>query len=72
MRAVVRALRTFVVLALPYFRSEDRWIARLLLAGILAAEIGLVAILVAVSEWLKRRALGCQGWRYLRWWRRLH
>ncbi len=64
MRAVVRALRTFAQLAWPYFRSEDRWIARLLLAGILAAELGLVAILVAVNEWNKRffNALESRNW----------
>ena len=64
MRAVVRGLRTFARLAWPYFRSEDRWIARLLLAGILAAELGLVAILVAVNEWNKRffNALESRNW----------
>lgn len=64
MRAVVRGLRTFMSLALPYFRSEDRWIARALLAGILAAELGLVAILVAINEWNKRffNALEARDW----------
>lgn len=64
MRAVVRALRTFFSLAWPYFNSEDRWIARLLLAGTLAAELGLVAILVAVNEWNKRffNALESRNW----------
>lgn len=65
MRAIVRATRTFVSLAfLPYFRSEDRWIARALLAGILVAELGLVAILVAINEWNKRffNALESRDW----------
>lgn len=64
MKAVVRALRTFFSLAWPYFNSEDRWIARLLLAGTLAAELGLVAILVAVNEWNKRffNALESRNW----------
>lgn len=64
MRAVVRATRTFFALALPYFRSEDRWIAGALLAGILAVELGLVAILVAINEWNKRffNALENRDW----------
>jgi putative ATP-binding cassette transporter len=64
MRAVVRAGRTFFSLALPYFRSEDRWIAGALLAGILVAELGLVAILVAINEWNKRffNALESRDW----------
>jgi putative ATP-binding cassette transporter len=51
-------------LALPYFRSEDRWIARALLAGILVAELGLVAILIAINEWNKRffNALEGRDW----------
>lgn len=64
MRAFVRAARTFFSLALPYFRSEDRWIARALLAGILLAELSLVAILVAINEWNKRffNALESRDW----------
>ena len=64
MRAVVRATRTFFSLALPYFRSEDRWIAGVLLTGILVVELGLVAILVAVNEWNKRffNALENRDW----------
>ncbi|MDQ8729055.1 ABC transporter ATP-binding protein/permease [Bradyrhizobium sp. LHD-71] len=64
MRAIVRAARTFFSLALPYFRSEDRWIAGALLIGILAAELGLVAILIAINEWNKRffNALEGRDW----------
>jgi vitamin B12/bleomycin/antimicrobial peptide transport system ATP-binding/permease protein len=64
MRAVVRATRTFFSLALPYFRSEDRWIAGALLTGILVVELGLVAILVAINEWNKRffNALESRDW----------
>jgi len=64
MRAVVRATRTFFSLALPYFRSEDRWIAGALLTGILVVELGLVAILVAINEWNKRffNALEGRDW----------
>lgn len=64
MGAVFRALQTFMRLAWPYFRSEDRWIARLLLAGIVVAELALVGILVAVNEWNKRffNALEARDW----------
>jgi putative ATP-binding cassette transporter len=64
MRAVVRATRTFFSLALPYFRSEDRWIAGALLTAILVVELGLVAILVAINEWNKRffNALESRDW----------
>lgn len=68
MSAVVRALQTFVRLAWPYFRSEDRWIARALLAGIITAELALVGILVAVNEWNKRffNALEARDWQATR------
>lgn len=64
MKAVIRGLVTFVRMALPYFRSEDRWIARGLLVGILCAELALVAILVAVNEWNRRffNALEARDW----------
>lgn len=64
MRAAARTARTFFSLALPYFRSEDRWIAGALLAGIVVVELGLVAILVAVNEWNKRffNALEGRDW----------
>jgi hypothetical protein len=57
MRAAARTARTFFSLALPYFRSEDRWIAGALLAGIVVVELGLVAILVADPAQLQAAAL---------------
>jgi putative ATP-binding cassette transporter len=64
MTSIATALRTFLRLALPYFRSEDRWIALSLLGGIVAAELGLVTILVAVNEWNKRffNAIEAKDW----------
>ena len=50
MTRVIFALRTFLKLALPYFRSEDRWRAALLLAGVIAAELGLVYVAVVVTS----------------------
>ncbi len=54
MTSVATALRTFLRLALPYLGRRDRWVALSLLAGIVAAELGLVAVLVGVNEWNKR------------------
>jgi putative ATP-binding cassette transporter len=44
-------LRTFLRLALPYFRSEDRWRARGLLAGVIASELFVVYVAVQVTAW---------------------
>jgi len=35
----------------PYFRSEDRWPGRLLLAAVVAIEPAMVAINVILNEW---------------------
>jgi putative ATP-binding cassette transporter len=44
-------LRTFLHLALPYFRSHDRWRARGLLAGVIASELFVVFVAVKAIEW---------------------
>ncbi|MCG2627913.1 ABC transporter ATP-binding protein/permease [Bradyrhizobium sp. WYCCWR 13023] len=41
-------------IAIPYFRSEDRWAGRGLLAAVIAMELALVAINVLVSQWQNR------------------
>jgi len=51
MDRVVLALRTFFGLAMPYFRSEDRWAGRVLLAGIVAGELALVYLAVLIANW---------------------
>ena len=51
MTGIIVTLRTFRALALPYFRSEDRLAGRLLLAGVIAAELGLVYVAVAIANW---------------------
>ena len=38
-------------LAIPYFRSEDRWPGRLLLAAVIAIELSIVAINVILNYW---------------------
>jgi putative ATP-binding cassette transporter len=54
MRRALDILRTFLRIALPYFRSEERWQARLLLAAVIAAEFGVVYALVAFNLWNAR------------------
>src|SRR5262245_36989809 len=51
MSKIILALRTFVWLALPYFRSDDKWRARGLLAGVIGAELGVVYLAVLVNQW---------------------
>lgn len=51
MRQIVDIFRTFLTLALPYFRSEEKWRARALLAGVVVAEFGVVYALVAFNQW---------------------
>jgi len=41
-------------LSAPYFRSEDRWPGRTLLAGVLAVELSLVAAQVILNQWYNR------------------
>ena len=48
MKPFLLTLQTFLDVALPYFRSEERWRARALLAGIIAGELGYVFVAVQV------------------------
>src|SRR5690606_7341302 len=59
------ALRTFLAVALPYFRSEERWSARALLAAAMAAELAMVGVAVAVIHWNARffNALEARNWK---------
>jgi vitamin B12/bleomycin/antimicrobial peptide transport system ATP-binding/permease protein len=41
-------------IAAPYFRSEDKWAGRLLLASVVAIELALVAISVLLNQWNNR------------------
>jgi vitamin B12/bleomycin/antimicrobial peptide transport system ATP-binding/permease protein len=47
-------LATIVRLALPYFRSEDRWPGRLLLGAVIAMELSVVAATVILNQWYNR------------------
>ena len=43
--------RIFLSLFLPYFRGEDRWAGRALLAGVVVLEFLLVGVSVLVNQW---------------------
>jgi putative ATP-binding cassette transporter len=68
MTRIAIALRAFLTLALPYFRSEDRWRGRALLAGVVAAEIALVGLAVVTNQWNGRffNALEARSWATVR------
>lgn len=54
MGGICHSLAQVVRLALPYFRSEDRWAGRGLLGAILAIELGQVGIAVLLNSWNAR------------------
>ena len=64
MKSAAETLRVFLALALPYFRSEERVRARLLLAAVVCAELGLVYVAVLVTQWNARffNALEARNW----------
>jgi vitamin B12/bleomycin/antimicrobial peptide transport system ATP-binding/permease protein len=64
MKPFLLTLHTFLNVALPYFRSEERWRARALLAGIVAGELGYVFVAVQVIKWNGRffNALEARNW----------
>jgi putative ATP-binding cassette transporter len=47
-------LATIWRLAIPYFRSEDRWAGRILLGAVVAIELSIVAITVILNQWYNR------------------
>ena len=47
-------LRRILALAAPYFRSEEKWRARLMLAGIVALNLAYVYALVLFNQWYGR------------------
>jgi putative ATP-binding cassette transporter len=51
MRRALDILRMFYGLALPYFQSEERWRARLLLAAVIGSEFGVVYAIVVFNLW---------------------
>jgi vitamin B12/bleomycin/antimicrobial peptide transport system ATP-binding/permease protein len=47
-------LATIGRLALPYFRSEDRWPGRLLLTAVIGVELSIVGCTVVLNQWYNR------------------
>jgi len=68
MKSFMLALRAFLALALPYFRSEDRWRGLALLAGVISAEFSLVLVAVVTNQWHGRffNALEGRDWNSVR------
>jgi putative ATP-binding cassette transporter len=64
MKRIADALRMFLKLSLPFFRSEERVRAWLLLGAVVAAELGLVYVAVMVAHWNARffNALEARNW----------
>jgi putative ATP-binding cassette transporter len=48
---LLATLATIWRLAIPYFRSEDRWPGRILLAAVVAIELSIVGINVLLNQW---------------------
>jgi len=48
------SLSTIYRLAVPFFRSEDRWAGRVLLAAVIAMQLSLVGIAVLLNAWYNR------------------
>jgi putative ATP-binding cassette transporter len=53
-KGLIATLATIWRLAVPYYRSEDRWAGRLLLGAVVAIELSLVAIQVILNQWYNR------------------
>ena len=51
LQSFVAFARKATALATPYFRSEEKWKARGLLAAIVALNLGAVYMLVLINEW---------------------
>jgi putative ATP-binding cassette transporter len=50
-RGLISTLATVWRIAVPYFRSEDRWRGRLLLAAVIAIELAIVTLTVLLNTW---------------------
>ncbi len=54
MKNFVSTIAVIWRLSTPYFRSEDRWPGRLLLGGVIAVELTMVALQVILNQWYNR------------------
>ena len=64
MKAIIATLATVWRIASPYFRSEERWSGRILLASVVAIELSIVALTVLLNSWNARfyTALQDKNW----------
>jgi putative ATP-binding cassette transporter len=53
-KSLASTVATIWQLSIPYFRSEDRWPGRILLASVIAIELSLVALQVILNQWYNR------------------
>jgi putative ATP-binding cassette transporter len=51
MQRLLAGIRAVFTIGLPYFRSDERWSARILLAAIVALQLGRVGLSVAFNKW---------------------
>jgi vitamin B12/bleomycin/antimicrobial peptide transport system ATP-binding/permease protein len=60
----ISSLSTIARLAFPYFRSEDRWPGRILLASVITCQLSLVGIAVLLNAWYNKfyNALQERNW----------
>jgi vitamin B12/bleomycin/antimicrobial peptide transport system ATP-binding/permease protein len=63
-RGIIETLATVWRIAIPYFRSEDRWAGRGLLAAVIAIELSIVGLTVLLNSWNARfyNALQDKNW----------
>lgn len=61
---MIATLATVWRIAIPYFRSEDRWAGRGLLAAVIAIELSIVGLTVLLNSWNARfyNALQDKNW----------
>ena len=64
MTRFLSTLATIWRLAIPYFRSEDRWPGLILLGSVIAIELAVVAVNVLINQWNARfyNALQDRNW----------
>ena len=64
MKGFFSTLATIWRLGIPFFRSEDRWPGRILLAAVIAIELSIVGINVLLNQWNNRfyNALQDRNW----------
>ncbi|HZC84602.1 MAG TPA: SbmA/BacA-like family transporter, partial [Rubrobacter sp.] len=51
MRKLAVEIRSVLAIALPYFRSDERWSARILLGAVVALQLGGVGLTIAINAW---------------------